>query len=309
MIDRPAQGVSEVVVLFVIALMLLVMTGAVVGGLPARLGMEAQWAALWKVGIPELVGLLLPAVLFLWWKRQLPLLCQLLWPQAVGRVRVVGMQLAAGLLLGVGLFYLLAAWLTPLYERLVPLPPAEQHALQRMIAPKAGLRPLWLDVLTFALVPAVCEELLFRGAILGSLIGSGGGRGQQLGQGGLPWRAFADRRVLGAGLLSALLFGMIHLSWGRLIPTMLLGMAFAAAVLRSGGLWAAMTMHAVNNSLVVLLVRRGLLSVLDWDRLTGPASFGISARLLFLPVAVVATVAGLALLANRPRPEQSARSA
>ena len=190
----------------------------------------------------------------------------------------------------------------------MPLPLAEQQALQRMIAPKAGLRPLWLDVLTFALLPAVCEELLFRGAILGSLIGSGGGD-QQLGQGGLPWRAFADRRVLGAGLLSALLFGMIHLSWGRLIPTMLLGMAFAAAVLRSGGLWAAMTMHAVNNSLVVLLVRRGLLSVLDWDRLTGPASLGISARLLFLPVAVVATVAGLALLANRPCPEQSSRSA
>ena len=306
--DPPDQGVSEVVVLFVIALMLLVMTGAAVGGLPARLGMAAQWATLWKVGIPELVGLLLPAVLFLWRKNQLPLLRQLLWPEEVGRVRVVGRQLAAGLLLGVGLFYFLAAWLEPLYERLVPLPLAEQQALQRMIAPKAGLRPLWLDVLTFALLPAVCEELLFRGAILGSLIGSGGGD-QQLGQGGLPWRAFADRRVLGAGLLSALLFGMIHLSWGRLIPTMLLGMAFAAAVLRSGGLWAAMTMHAVNNSLVVLLVRRGLLSVLDWDRLTGPASLGISARLLFLPVAVVATVAGLALLANRPRPEQSSRSA
>ena len=55
----PDQGVSEVVVLFVIALMLLVMTGAAVGGLPARLGMAAQWATLWKIGIPELVGLLL----------------------------------------------------------------------------------------------------------------------------------------------------------------------------------------------------------------------------------------------------------
>ena len=162
-----AGAIADVVVLFVVALVLLVVMGAAMG--PAGLGVSSgrKWGALCGIGLPEVVGLLIPALGFLWRKGQLRLLRRLLLPR--DRTHLL-LRLCAGVLLGLGLFYFLAAWIEPLYERVVRISPAEQRALQRMIAPPSGLRPLWLDLLTFALIPAVCEEVLFRGAILGALI-------------------------------------------------------------------------------------------------------------------------------------------
>lgn len=281
-----AGAIADVVVLFVVALVLLVVMGAAMG--PAGLGVSSgrKWGALCGIGLPEVVGLLIPALGFLWRKGQLRLLRRLLLPR--DRTHLL-LRLCAGVLLGLGLFYFLAAWIEPLYERVVRISPAEQRALQRMIAPPSGLRPLWLDLLTFALIPAVCEEVLFRGAILGALIPS---LGEQ------PARAW--RHLLPMVLLSGLLFGMIHLSWGRMVPTMLLGTSFAVAILRGGSLWTAMAMHAVNNALVVVMVRHGHLSFL---------TIGGSIKLGLLPLALVVTVAGWVLLGSHCPAHESERDA
>jgi membrane protease YdiL (CAAX protease family) len=272
------------VVLFVIALTLLVVTGAALSslGLGAVAGTGARsrwWGTLLFIALPELLGLVVPALGFVAWHKQLSVLRGLLRGEAG--------QVVAGLLLGLGLFYFLAAWIEPWYEQLVRLSPSEQRALQRMIAPPSGLRPLGLDLLTFALVPALCEELLFRGAMLGSLLAAqqeSAPREPELPS--QPWTRSPAFPVL----LSALLFGMIHLSWGRLLPTTLLGLGFALAVRRSGSLWPAIAMHAVNNTLVVLMVRHGTLSF---------AAFGGVTRLALLPVAVLCTVLGIHLLRRR----------
>lgn len=281
-----AGAIADVVVLFVVALVLLVVMGAAMGSAGLGVSSGRKWGALCAIGLPEVVGLLIPALGFLWRKGQLRLLRRLLLPR--DRTHLL-LRLCAGVLLGLGLFYFLAAWIEPLYERVVRISPAEQRALQRMIAPPSGLRPLWLDLVTFALIPAVCEEVLFRGAILGALIPS---LGEQ------PARAW--HHLLPMVLLSGLLFGMIHLSWGRMVPTMLLGTSFAVAILRGGSLWTAMAMHAVNNALVVVMVRQGHLSFL---------TIGGSIKLGLLPLALVVTVVGWVLLGSHRPAHESERDA
>lgn len=306
--DHPGVGeavgrVTDAVVLFVVALVLLLVLGACVSslGLSRRAGV---FGPLLSVALPELFGLLLPALLFIWHSdhqqhhhhhhqhhqhQQRARFRQLIWPPS-RRVSALLLQLAAGGLLGLCLFYVLSAWLEPLYEHLLRLSPAEQRALERMIVPASGLRPLGLDLLTFALVPALCEEVLFRGAILLTLLPSAED----------PRTRPLDGRSLAMVLLSAVLFGLIHLSWGRMIPTTLLGMAFALTIRCGGSLWVPVAMHAVNNALVVLMVRRGLSSF---------TALGVSVRLGLLPVAAGLLVLACVLLGRGSAAWKSVRSA
>lgn len=88
----------------------------------------------------------------------------------------------------------------------------------------------WLALLVGALLPAICEELSFRGYVLGAL------------------------RPLGptaAVLLTGLLFGALHLSLVRLVPLALLGMLWALAVQRSGSILPGMVMHLLNNGIAL----------------------------------------------------------
>lgn len=301
--DHPGVGeavgrVTDAVMLFVVALVLLLVLGACVSslGLSRRAGV---FGPLLSVALPELFGLLLPALLFIWHsdqhqqqqhqQQQRARFRQLIWPPS-RRMSALLLHLLAGGLLGLCLFYVLSAWLEPLYEHLLRLSPAEQRALERMIVPASGLRPLGLDLLTFALVPALCEEVLFRGAILLTLLpGAEDPRTRPL-----------DGRSLAMVLLSAVLFGLIHLSWGRMIPTTLLGMAFALTIRCGGSLWVPVAMHAVNNALVVLMVRRGLSSF---------TALGVSVRLGLLPVAAGLLVLACALLGRGSAVWKSVRSA
>ncbi len=302
--DHPGMGeavgrVTDAVVLFVVALVLLLVLGACVSslGLSRRAGVLGP---LLSVALPELFGLLLPALLFIWHtdhhhqqhhhqQHQRARFRMLVWPPS-RRVSALLLHLLAGGLLGLCLFYVLSAWLEPLYEHLLRLSPAEQRALERMIVPASGLRPLGLDLLTFALVPALCEEVLFRGAILLTLLPDQGD----------PRTRPLDGRSLAMVLLSAVLFGLIHLSWGRMIPTTLLGMAFALTIRCGGSLWVPVAMHAVNNALVVLMVRRGLSSF---------TALGVSVRLGLVPVAAGLLVLACVLLGRGSAVWKSVRSA
>lgn len=93
------------------------------------------------------------------------------------------------------------------------------------------------SVLAIALAPAICEELLFRGLVLPSLL-------RPLG-------------AVGASVVTAALFGLIHLdatSAGALslyrVPfAFAVGLGFAALRLLAGGLWAPVAAHATLNAL------------------------------------------------------------
>lgn len=271
------RGQLDALSLFLLALLLLV----VVGGVTQRFRAGPLGMAL-----TELLAILLPAIL---WSRLAPSLPSggvlrslHLLPQSSAR----GLQLlGGGALWGVALFVLLAVWVEPLFERLTPVPPEERAALLGLLRPPSGLRPLALDLLCFALVPAACEEILFRGAILTALRGYA--RPSETEE---PPRDPLGPRAL-AVLVCALLFGAFHRSLAKLLPTSALGLGFGTAAVYSGSLWPAIMMHAVNNALVVLLVRSGhedppfgALSLPGAACLLGAAALGgLGARLLRRP--------------------------
>lgn len=92
-----------------------------------------------------------------------------------------------------------------------------------------SVEPGW-RLFYFALVPALCEESLFRGALLRSLRSWG-----------LPM----------ASVASALTFAALHASWARFVPVALLGWALALAVARTGNFWVAVAGHALHNAAIL----------------------------------------------------------
>jgi sodium transport system permease protein len=118
-----------------------------------------------------------------------------------------------------------------LLDSILPVPPAQMQALSDALLPVTI--PRWQLLLFLAVLPGFCEELAFRGMLLGGL---------------------SRRMPRGvAVLLSALLFGFYHYSWFRILPTAILGGMLGASVVLSGSVVPAMIWHALNNAVAVLL--------------------------------------------------------
>lgn len=135
--------------------------------------------------------------------------------------------LAGALLFGATFWFLNLTFVAPLFAEHTS---ASDRALAEALADRM---PLALEVLVLALVPAVCEELLVRGAVARGLAGRFG-----------PAAA-----VLG----SSAYFAFLHLSLARALPTAVLGAFLAIIVLRSGSLVPAVLIHALNNAAALLL--------------------------------------------------------
>ena len=95
-----------------------------------------------------------------------------------------------------------------------------------------GWLPLTLNLITYALLPGIFEELVFRGYLLNAL------------------RPFGERRAL---ILSALIFGLMHENLTQAPFAFLLGLLFGFLALRTGHLWVGMILHFLNNSMSVVL--------------------------------------------------------
>ncbi len=92
--------------------------------------------------------------------------------------------------------------------------------------------PLGWSLLIIALVPAMCEELAFRGFILSGL--------RHMGH---KWRAIA---------LSSIFFGVMHSIFQQSIIACIVGLALGFIAVQTGSLLPAITFHAVHNSLGLL---------------------------------------------------------
>lgn len=109
---------------------------------------------------------------------------------------------------------------------------------------------LFTQIILFALVPAICEETLFRGFVLS---------------------AFRDKKTFGqknekhivfAIVVSGILFGIMHLDFIRIIPTSILGMVMAYNVYKSKSIFTSVGIHFFNNLLSVLSVNFGVHAML-----------------------------------------------
>jgi sodium transport system permease protein len=104
--------------------------------------------------------------------------------------------------------------------------------------------PLWRMVLLFAVLPGICEELLFRGAVMGL------------------WRSRGSG--VAAALATAVAFGVFHLSVFRFFPTFALGVVLGLLSLRARSVFPGMLAHALNNGFGMLALHYGWPVEPDW---------------------------------------------
>jgi uncharacterized protein len=93
---------------------------------------------------------------------------------------------------------------------------------------------LLLNLLIIAVIPAIGEELLFRGVIQ---------------------RLFSEwTRNPHAGIwITAIIFSAMHLQFYGFIPRTMLGVLFGYMLVWSGNMWIPITAHFVNNAMAVMV--------------------------------------------------------
>ncbi|MBC7826454.1 MAG: CPBP family intramembrane metalloprotease [Chitinophagaceae bacterium] len=92
-----------------------------------------------------------------------------------------------------------------------------------------------INVIIIAVLPAICEELCFRGALQRILIHCSKS----------PWAGI---------IITAILFSALHLQFQGFLPRMILGIVLGALYWYSGSLWTSILAHFVNNGVQVVAV-------------------------------------------------------
>lgn len=145
----------------------------------------------------------------------------------------------AAIAIGASAWYV-NAWLVKRLIERVALPDDQIHRLERLVDRPDALRAFAV----FAVLPAVCEELVFRGVLA---------------------RALARRgAVISAAGISALVFSVYHLSPVQALPTFTLGVVLAVLAIRADSVLPAMLAHATNNAIAIAMSRGELAVAASW---------------------------------------------
>lgn len=146
------------------------------------------------------------------------------------------------LLLGVLILLFSGAFIEFIYSinRQLPLPQwmvESEHASEQItLAFLKTPRPadIWINLIVLALIPAIGEELMFRGCV------------QQLLR---EW----TRNTHAAIWITAFLFSFIHFQFYGFVPRMILGALLGYLFVWSGSLWVPIIAHAFNNGIQIVL--------------------------------------------------------
>ena len=136
---------------------------------------------------------------------------------------------------------LLGVALHPTYVMLAGLisyayPISEQAAAaMKPFTDQISSAPLMSVIFLMAIVPAICEELAFRGFIFGGLV--------------------RDRGKLRAVLVTAIMFGISHGVLQQSICATFMGLLLGYIALKTGSVLPGILIHAANNALSVSLER------------------------------------------------------
>jgi membrane protease YdiL (CAAX protease family) len=226
----------------------------------------------------QIFGLAIPALLF----------ARLHASRIAGFMRLRGVDGGSLVLSVLGLFALqpLVQWLAELNQKL-PVPESlqalDQSQMQLIMEVLGSDFGMVFVVSMLAVVPGICEELLFRG--------------------------YAQRQferavgVSGGILLSGTLFGLYHLRLTQVLPLSVLGIYLAYLTWRTGSLVPAIVVHFLNNA-VSVGVGRYLEASPDYsvallEDLSVPAYAVVFAFVFFASVAYVLHRRGRDLKAER----------
>ncbi len=176
------------------------------------------------------------------------------------------------LLLGLGMMVIaniIGSYLLSLFET-VGVTPVDVPDMQ-----DGTMTVLLLNILTVGIMPGVFEELLFRGVVLQGLRPAGDGA---------------------ALVFSSLMFGLMHGTLYQIPFAFILGLVFGYIVLKTGNILWTMGLHAVNNTLAVLM---------EYWLWNVPDEETSKWYLLFFAIETLLGIVGAAVLMMRSHPRVS----
>lgn len=137
---------------------------------------------------------------------------------------------AAAVLLGFSM-WVAAHELFVLQQRVLPVPPQLTESNEAMVEALSSM-PVWLMLVCIAVVPAVSEELFFRGYVMSGLRTS--------------------MRKWPAMIAVSLAFGMFHFFLFKLGTTFALGLVLAWLCWQSRSIWPGVLAHAIHNGFAAI---------------------------------------------------------
>ena len=138
---------------------------------------------------------------------------------------------------------------------------------------------LIINLLLMAVLPAISEELTFRGVLM-NLFKVKGKRLEVKGE-SVPHLAI---------WCSAILFSAIHLQFYGFVPRMLMGALFGYMLVWTGSLWTPILMHFTNNAMAVILYFVSLRAGWDIEMMD---AIGTNDTLWLGVVSMVITIVGI----------------
>jgi len=122
----------------------------------------------------------------------------------------------------------------PLPRNLTEMEETASHQMSAFLKIKSPI-DIFINVFIVALLPAIGEEMCFRGVLQRILI--------QITRN--PWVGI---------IITAILFSSLHMQFGGFLPRMFLGIILGAFYWYSGSIWTSMLAHFVYNAVQVILV-------------------------------------------------------
>lgn len=131
---------------------------------------------------------------------------------------------------------------------------------------------LLVNLLVIALIPAIGEELTFRGVLQQALT-----------------KGCKNPHI--AIILTAAIFSFIHFQFYGFFPRMFLGLVLGYMFYATGSLWTSIAMHFLNNGTAVVVYYLDNKGIIDTD----VESFGATSNVALITLSIVATVAIIVL--------------
>ena len=239
---------------------------------------ELKWVQLIQTAALFLLPPLLMA--FLWAKQPLEWLKLKSETRGYGLWAIFLMLMALPAINLVGYFnqqMSLPAFLEPLEQWMKTAEANAAHLTEQFLS-VTTFDGLIINILLMALLPAVAEELTFRGVL------------QNLFEVIDETLKKKGNRVHIAIWCSAILFSAIHMQFYGFLPRMLMGALFGYALVWTGSLWIPILMHFTNNAMAVILYFLAIRSGWDMDKVD---TIGTNDTLWLGVVSLVLTIIGI----------------